>query len=846
MARINDLERGFEKTLAYAYGKHVVQGHLIMHNIDIFGTDKQVTLLMALGDGAYNNLGEGAWGISYEAAPAEPSDITFVNKVTNVDGATFDVGAIEPPVGVATNDWLWVHTYTSDSVARIPTTPDGWEKFDEVEIPYESGVEVLSVFGKFYNAGDTLPYQFVPSIAPSYMDVFLSVWRGVSTLNPVDAVSIYGVETDATGPTNIPLPSLTTSSDNETLVATGIWYQADVGIPAGFTSDYDGGLLSISHKLQAVAGSSGDVDVPLTGVTTNDTGGGTLAAFNRSEGGGLTATDPVVAVYYAGRLIDPANWHYHPGLFSTGPDDPIQGVDTFFPEGLTYSGTAYIAIRLPIGIAEDADPSKVAIILTTSCIADYDIDGNLTKIDYSANPARIKADMLKRRGLVSRLNWDSYIQARDWYDELIPWSAGDVVNDYVDFSDVPTWKISGNVDTGSGGSLAKNTASTGYDNTSITTERIVAGQDGSLEITVSGAFPTFTGGGSVYLVDGNGKAWFGISWGNGHYSFFANGIAIDDPTEPYDYPAVAGDRFKLTSEGGEFKFYQNDVQKNPPKGSSLVPLDTDLYGKVQLYQAGAGVSASFFEGQTVVNSTLTVSEIPRFEAHPAFTAPVDLTTALDFVDSLCASDTQDAGDEIIFLTPATPFPRQSIFTFTEDENVVEDSLRVYRRDIRERPNRLSAQFRNLNRVYLDQDEVFDSRDTLFDEVGYTIDPGALNFASMNASQAQRLIKYNMRRMSDNDTFCELTGMADSFKLLPGDIVTVISDKLPDNAPKDFIILTASRASGEQTAYERSFTMQEWFASDYSDNDHGAEAGVVAQPIPSSYDPPDAPVVVIDD
>lgn len=347
----------------------------------------------------------------------------------------------------------------------------------------------------------------------------------------------------------------------------------------------------------------------------------------------------------------------------------------------------------------------------------------------------------------------------------------------------------------------------------------------------------------MHLIDSAGKVWFGIAWGNGHLSIFANSVAIDDTTIPYDFPATTGDVIKLAVESGEFKLYQNGVEKVPPQGVSLVPLDTDLYGRVQLYWSTAAVSASFFQGQTIVTSTQNVSQVKRMEAHPAFTAPVDLVSALDFVDSLCASDTQDAGDEIIFLTPATPSPRTSVFTFDESSNVID--LKVYRRDIRERPNRLSAQFRNINKVYLDQDEVFDSRDTLFDEVGYTVDPGALNFASMNASQAQRLIRYQMRRLSDNDFFCDVVGMADSFKLLPGDIVTVVSEKMPDGAPKDFIIITATRESGESTAYERTFTLQEWYADDYSDTDHGPEQAQITDPLPSPYEPPDAPVVVID-
>src|SRR4051812_370991 len=46
------------------------------------------------------------------------------------------------------------------------------------------------------------------------------------------------------------------------------------------------------------------------------------------------------SVSYRGHEIDPSNYHFHPGFFSKGEADPVQGVDSWFPSGITYNGSA--------------------------------------------------------------------------------------------------------------------------------------------------------------------------------------------------------------------------------------------------------------------------------------------------------------------------------------------------------------------------------------------------------------------------------------------------------------------------------------------------------------------------
>ncbi len=776
MPRFPDLESGFEKYLALAYGRHIITGHLILHSLGLEGgggTGAEIVLLVAFGDGAYNEEGEGAWGITSEE-PVEQLPV-FVAKGFNLDGFSEDVGKISPPVGTQNGDYLLVYSLTDDSASsHPPTTPSGWSKLEEQTVVYETGTAVFTLFGKFFLTGDTVPYDFYPSPAPDLHDLSIVAWRDFNALAPIDDTSSVGIESDSPGPTSITVPGITTLGTNRTIIAIGEWRFADVNVPSGFTAHHDGGNSSVSSKTQAASGPTGNVNIPLGGTTTNDIGAGFLIGAKPAiSEGGIIPAEAVERVLFAGEDIL-EGWHYHPGTISKGEADPIQGVDSYFPGGLTYSATPNMAIRLPDNMAEDADASKLAVIIKTSCIADYDINGNLISIEYSANPARVKADMLKRRGQHVRINWPSFVHARDYYDGLLDWEAGDTNNTYASFTGVPVYNKSGNITIVTAtGAASKPSPIDGNDNVATTQERILSGTDGWYKVVVSAAFPDFTGGGTIYLVDKNGKAYFGLSWGNGHFSTLANGVAIDNKDQPYPFPASAPVTFEIGVEDDMFYLKQDGVIKTLPQGPAPAPADMDLFGRLHLWESSAALSSSEFSGRRTVDTTLIITQVNRFEAHPAFTGPVDLGTALDYVDQLCASDTQDAGSEIFFLTPE---PRSSVHIFDEDINVVGFEIHPWQKDVRDRPNRLWAKYRNLDTEFFEQDSVFDLRDDLFNEVGRPIDPGPKNFGSMSASQAKRLIKFYMRRESDNYRFCDLVGMHDSVHVLPADVVTVLSHK----------------------------------------------------------------------
>lgn len=80
-------------------------------------------------------------------------------------------------------------------------------------------------------------------------------------------------------------------------------------------------------------------------------------------------------ITYHGHIIDPVSFHFHPGSLSTGTDDTLQGVDSFFPGGITYNGTAYTAARLPRGIGDEDNPNELQGIYRCQKIADFDALG---------------------------------------------------------------------------------------------------------------------------------------------------------------------------------------------------------------------------------------------------------------------------------------------------------------------------------------------------------------------------------------------------------------------------------------------------------------------------------------
>jgi hypothetical protein len=555
---------------------------------------------------------------------------------------------------------------------------------------------------------------------------------------------------------------------------------------------------------------------------------------------GEGAWEGPVAVYYKGRKLDVADYRFFPGILSTGYADPIQGESPFFPGSGTNSGTAVIDIHLAAGLASEPDPTGVDIIMRCAKIADYDEDGNRTEISYSANPARVKAYGCKRAGKLSRIDWPYYIAARNYYDVALDWQSGGVNEGFTAYTGVPVYTIAGAITADAGtGAITKQSGTSVNDNQALTNELIRSGTDGYFRATIGGSFPTGVSyGGGMFLLNRTTKEpLFGIAWGNDHFGIFANGVFIDDPTIPYDFPLAPGDVVELGTNDDLFYLKVNGVVKTIPQGIAPVPSDTDLTGQIKLAETDDAVTASSISGDRVSSTTFTTTAVKRFEAHPAFTAPTDLQSFLDFVDSLCCSETVNAGGKFRFLTPA---PREPIDPPLDDRvNVEAKSVKFW--ESTERPTQLWATYRDTLDQYLEEKPASDVREQLFDDLGRHTRIGPLNFASMTPSQAQRTVKYVMRTRSDRKLWCELVAGPSTYHLLPGDVKTVLSRKR-QYVPIDMVIIKAPREGG--TAGKRKFTLREYKPDDYRDSDHEATQQTTGTQPPSDIAPL-APVLLLE-
>lgn len=139
--------------------------------------------------------------------------------------------------------------------------------------------------------------------------------------------------------------------------------------------------------------------------------------------------DSIEKLWYNGTEILPADYHFHPGTPSSGTGDPDQGVDSFFPTGLTYSHTSYVALRIPTPFASDNPPDKGRALCKTMRVADFDRNGRQIGFGYSANPARVAADLIivKAKLPPSRIDWPSWAAWRDECDQTISWDDGTTV-----------------------------------------------------------------------------------------------------------------------------------------------------------------------------------------------------------------------------------------------------------------------------------------------------------------------------------------------------------------------------------------------------------------------------------
>lgn len=140
---------------------------------------------------------------------------------------------------------------------------------------------------------------------------------------------------------------------------------------------------------------------------------------------GLGEWNAMKELSFDGSIIAPTAYTFHPGTLSTGSADPVQGLDTRFPNSIYHSRVAYYTCTLPDGLGAGERPDKMRVIAETLKSNVYDNTGFVQDYIYSTNPADVFADVVRRNcerlGLPFQdyMDWTAYAAARERYSNQI-------------------------------------------------------------------------------------------------------------------------------------------------------------------------------------------------------------------------------------------------------------------------------------------------------------------------------------------------------------------------------------------------------------------------------------------
>lgn len=457
-------------------------------------------------------------------------------------------------------------------------------------------------------------------------------------------------------------------------------------------------------------------------------------------------------------------------------DDP-QAVDTVFSSDSPHSGNAWIRAELASGLG-DADtkatpPDNLSGIFRTTQVADYDDTGAQTGFAYSTNPARQVADLILRLGErpTSRIDWDYWTAWRDFVGD-------DISHDYTALG----------ID-GIGLTVSL------YNGTNFDT------------FVLKRVDPV------IQFVSGSGSPGVGVDTDN--FSVRYEGYIKAKYSQTYT--------FYLTHTHGA-RLYIGDlgtplIDQWPTTGehSATLAMTAGDYEPIVIeWKHTTGDADLKFEWKSTSEPRNVVThralypkteDRPRYETHPFFSGPTRLDDAVRTILNLCNSTFQEVDGKMRFFCYeqlSTPS-----FEFTND-NIVDDSVTLVPRDVRNVRNSWTAKFRDVDSQYFETpiDPVLIEREDLIELAGRKIDGEAIEMFNFTVHQAHRVLEQIVKRNTDKKYDVTFTGNADTWPVLAGDRVSVDIEFL-DWTDKECLVVDSNDQSSEETADERTFTVHEW-------------------------------------
>jgi hypothetical protein len=541
------------------------------------------------------------------------------------------------------------------------------------------------------------------------------------------------------------------------------------------------------------------------------------------------------SAYWNGGEIPLADIHFHQGELSESmaeatlkPDGSwTQGVDPWNAGGLTYSGTAYAVVKLPVGAEVDGDDySGLKFICECMQVPDYDADGNEIGFGYTTNPARIDADILLRwRGLPkSRIDWTSWVAYRDFCDVQLDWVGGEMPVR-------PTYNVVNLSQTANAG-LIKTTGGSSWNGHGTTNFAIPMGVDGYHEVD-NGSGRHIIGLTYTANVTSHVQVDFAVylDWAANKVYMFRNDVLSLTP-----WPYREGETWRVGLENGVGYVTRNGVRMNYEAYGGQFVQAAPMYGSVSLYAVGDdSIRATF---SPLGGTTRTR---PRFEAGLAFPNGTDAMAAHESVMLVSCTNIQDVDGKVKYVLPSMAGNvRPSVFDF--DMSNIVGEFKDYRLARGDRPTSMKLEFRNKDSAVLAEDDPVDiSRDALRDLLNGRENPmPPVHVGTCTRGQVQCVGNYQMRLASDLDLFARFRADGTSWRVMPGDIVRVSHD-VPGWSLVRCMVVSVIDHSSTDTADERTFVVQAVPEAIYSDTDHTplsirvetvTPSGLVAPPIGS--------------
>lgn len=524
--------------------------------------------------------------------------------------------------------------------------------------------------------------------------------------------------------------------------------------------------------------------------------------------------DSILWYRYGGQLLTPydpvtglGDYILHRGTLSTGFDDPLQGRPTFFPDlDFTFSGKAYVEVKLPVALSDGTDePTRSEIRVRGSRIKDYDADGAEITGNYGASANNLRMFLycmklgrkLTAANIATRIDWPYYAPARAKCDAGIAWAAG------------------------GGDGLTGNYYSDEFTTLALT----------RVDSQISFAFGT--GQEDIPAVP------FTVRW---------SGFIEAPVTGTYRFSAVYDDGVKLTVDS---TVLIDDLGVGPARESSgEVALTAGTKYAIQIdysnavntgeltlsYECGNALPKQVIPRERLFSTSGIADDgriVTRHRADLVFPG-TPLPTALAQIMSRCPGiEWQEVNGKIRFLSDTN---RASVFTFFYDptqtetpSNIVAKSVTGSPRDPLTKPNFLIIGYRDRDDELLTQKYVPIDRPALRDRLnGQLVDPGIRQIGVASQSEAERVGESIIRLNTDLDLDVAVSGQKGSHKVAKADRVSLVH-VLGDwrgtafaghSGPIDMLVDTEQFDSTIETANEKTYGLIEYDPDYYSDDAHG--------------------------